>query len=69
MIKIKNNLYGIIWDIFQIFCFHFGKKEKCYSPLFKKEGKCFVNVFNKTTWFIPNDHSFQYGCDPNLKIK
>lgn len=67
MNEIKTNLYNLTWDIFQFFCYHFGKKEKCYSPYFKKEGKCFVNVFNKTVWFIPNDRSFQYGFDPELE--
>ncbi len=67
MNEIKDTLYNLTWDIFQFFCFRFGKKEKCYSPFFKKEGQCFTNVFNKTVWFIPNDNSFQYGYDPNLE--
>ena len=67
MDTIKTTLFNLTWDFFQFFSFHFGKKEKCYSPLFKKEGKCFTNVFNKTEWFIPDDHSFQYGYDPKLE--
>ena len=67
MNEIKTIFYNLIWDIFQFFCFHFGKKEKCYSPYFKREGKCFVNIFNKTVWFIPNDRSFRYGFDPKIE--
>ena len=67
MDTIKTILFNLTWDIFQFFGFHFGNKEKCYSPLFKKEGQCFTNVFNKTEWFIPDDHSFQYGYDPDLE--
>ena len=67
MNDIKTILFNFTWDIFQFFCYHFGKKKECYSPYFKKEGKCFVNAFNKTVWFIPNDHSFQYGFDPELE--
>lgn len=57
----------MIWNIFQFFAIHFGKKVKCFSPLFNKEGVSCVNRWNNTEWFIPNDKSFSYGSDPNLK--
>lgn len=57
----------MMWNIFQFFAVHFGKKVNCFSPLFNKEGVYCINRWNNTKWFIPNDNSFSYGADPDLK--